>query len=497
MSANSQHRGTIVGIGDFLVDIWWRVSPAARNVEHAAMALCSSSTACQIRPGGAGLLMDVIGRLGFAGCLFSIADNKPDTQVALQRLAKYIDTSTVVHNNSFCTPVKTRYVNENGHILMRHDVEEIEATKQIQPLKLADLVAQIKTAVAVVVSDYAKNGIPADVRKDIVPAAKLCGVPIFVDAKPHLLIDYRGADLIKINSVEFEKFAAQYINVGALSIQDKLIATARELQTPALIVTCGSRGVWYVLQQKQSVFIKAPKTYKSGNCVGAGDVFLAGLLLGFFSQRGFNPPNTAPADFERALNFGFAAAALRVRSSSTKAITAQQVFKEIARSNRRIGYAAIADVLSFVKTQRAAGHKIVFTNGCFDLLHSGHRSLLQQSRKLGDVLIVAVDSDANVRRNKGLNRPIQGQNTRAENVAALVGVSAVCVFDDTAISGHNTLLELIGAIQPDVLVKGDEYTGKSIVGAESVLTQDVPGRVVLVPMVPNTSTTALVTKMKA
>jgi bifunctional ADP-heptose synthase (sugar kinase/adenylyltransferase) len=148
MSSKKSHRGKIVVLGDFLVDVWWRVTTAGRNVEHAAMALCSLPEDCQIRPGGAGLLMDAIGRFGFSGCLFSTADNKMPANMALARLKKHIDVSRVHQTDLFCTPVKTRYVNTNGHILMRHDAEPITPFVFGQ-LRIDDFIAEYKKAEAV------------------------------------------------------------------------------------------------------------------------------------------------------------------------------------------------------------------------------------------------------------------------------------------------------------------------------------------------------------
>jgi D-beta-D-heptose 7-phosphate kinase/D-beta-D-heptose 1-phosphate adenosyltransferase len=506
MNSKKSHRGKIVGLGDFLVDVWWRVTTANRNVEHAAMALCSLPGDCQIRPGGAGLLMDAVGRFGFSGCLFTTVDNSLTTAAALARLEKHIDVSRVHMTNLFCTPVKTRYVNTNGHILMRHDAEP---TKPFVPgqLLISDFIAELQAAKCVVVSDYAKGCLAGNIRRKIVANSKAYCVPVFVDAKPQTLPDYVGADLVKINMAELDEFAAKFgFTKDALpesssiaeTLQQKLEFVAKELRTPFLLVTAGSYGVWHVLHQRNATFVKAPKSYSSGNCVGAGDVFLAGIILGFSELGDFNTRTLAPADISLVLSFGFSAAGQRVRTNSTKAVNERQVLKEVAGSDLGDGrLLSPRDFIRFAQIRRAAGFRVVFTNGCFDLLHAGHRSLLRQAKEEGDVLIVAVDSDANVRRNKGNDRPIQDQDTRAGNIAALSGVSAVCVFDAGPDGGHNTLLQLIRDVQPDVLVKGKEYAGRVVVGADDVMKQEVPGRVVLVPMVAGASTTALVTKMKA
>jgi D-beta-D-heptose 7-phosphate kinase/D-beta-D-heptose 1-phosphate adenosyltransferase len=447
--------------------------------------------------------MDAIGRFGFSGCLFSTADNKMPANMALARLKKHIDVSRVHQTDLFCTPVKTRYVNTNGHILMRHDAEPITPFVFGQ-LRIDDFIAEAQSAKCVVISDYAKGCMAGNIRRAVVPHTKACGVPVFVDAKPQTLTDYVGADLVKINMHELDAFASKFGFVAQASvsiagaIQQKLEFVAKELRTPFLIVTAGEQGVWHVLKFSNATFVRAPKSYVAGNCVGAGDLFLAGVVLGFSELGSFDTRALTPDAVSLVLSFGFSAAGQRIRTNSTKTVTEQQVLKEVNRREKFNGRVlSVAEFVRFAQIRRAAGFRVVFTNGCFDLLHGGHRTLLRKATAEGDVVVVAVDSDDNVRRNKGKTRPIQDQITRAENIAALSGVDAVCVFDDTDPAADNALRNLIRAVQPDVLVKGAEYAGRLIVGADDVMKQDVPGRVVLVPMLSGASTTALVTKMKA
>lgn len=498
-TAPAGHRGKVVGLGDLLVDVWWQVGMSAKNIEHAAMAICSLPGDCQIRPGGVGLLMNAVGRLGFSGVLLSTTDNKLQAHLALSRLESAgIDVDTYVTNDAtFVTPVKTRYLNENGHILVRHDVEASNPHPGVETCTVDDLCKACVGANCLVVADYNKGCIPFSLSGAAVSNAKACGVPVFVDAKPQKLMNYVGADMIKINMSELQSFALSFGHFSTVLVKT-LSTVAANLRTSLLIVTDGVDGVWYVFKQQAPVFIRNPKRYPAGNCVGAGDMFMAGLVLGFSELGAFSPRDLPEDAIPKLLQFGMVVAGQHVRNNSAKAISEIQVLKEVAKRNKPPArFMSVADFVLFAKTRRAAGFKTVFTNGCFDLLHGGHRSLLRKARAEGDVLLVAVDSDNNVRKNKGENRPIQDQTTRAENIAALSGVDAVCVFDDSDPAAHNALLNLIRAIEPDVLVKGAEYAGRSIVGADEVMKQDVPGRVVLVPMVPNTSTTALVTKMKA
>ncbi|HEV2214974.1 MAG TPA: D-glycero-beta-D-manno-heptose 1-phosphate adenylyltransferase, partial [Terracidiphilus sp.] len=144
------------------------------------------------------------------------------------------------------------------------------------------------------------------------------------------------------------------------------------------------------------------------------------------------------------------------------------------------------DLVKRVAMWKANGDRVVFTNGCFDLLHIGHITLLEEARRCGDRLIVAINSDASVRALKGSSRPIVGQQERARVLAALSAVDAVVIFDEP------TPLELIVASQPDVLVKGGDYNADSVVGAKEM--QSWGGAVKIVPLVEGFSTTRLIEK---
>lgn len=145
-------------------------------------------------------------------------------------------------------------------------------------------------------------------------------------------------------------------------------------------------------------------------------------------------------------------------------------------------------LVRYCKSQKVLGRKVVFTNGCFDILHHGHLDLLAKAADEGNVLVVAANTDASVKRLKGNDRPVNQENDRAFQLASLLVVDAVCLFDE------DTPLELIKAVEPDVLVKGGDYTVETIVGAKEVMVRG--GKVVVVPFVAGYSTTSLIEKIK-
>jgi D-beta-D-heptose 7-phosphate kinase/D-beta-D-heptose 1-phosphate adenosyltransferase len=312
-------------------------------------------------------------------------------------------------------------------------------------------------------------------------------VPVFVDAKPAQLREYAGADLFKLNKAELEGLVGNQLDFASA-----LRTAAVILETPLLIVTDGANGVGWCLRG-QSGFLASPKKYSSGNCVGAGDTFFAGLLLGFSEISHFDCRTMAVNQLLTALKIALVAAGQRVRTNGAKPLNVNKILRD---ANPAPKLMQDHELVELAAAKRRAGKQVVFTNGCFDLLHAGHIQLLTQAKQHGDILLVGVDSDNNVQRLKGDSRPVQDQLTRAGNVAAIKGVDGVCIFDEPDIATHWALRKLIKEIQPAVLVKGAEYAKKFVVGVDEIRQQDVPGRVVLLDMKPNHSTTALVNKMK-
>jgi D-beta-D-heptose 7-phosphate kinase/D-beta-D-heptose 1-phosphate adenosyltransferase len=479
-------REKIVCIGDLLVDVWWRVDTSKRNIEHAAVALTSNLNR-HIRAGGAGLFAHTAALAGFGVTLFSVADAEHTTGRMLAKLSKVVDTNHVQVIKNFHTPVKTRYVNENGHILVRHDSETPDQSTPNFPGPI-EIGEALHNASCLVISDYNKH---CFCRTALVEIADAHNVPIFVDAKPAQLREYVGADLFKLNRSELEGLVGDQLDFAAA-----LRTAAVILETPLLIVTDGANGVGWCLRGTPG-FLASPKKYSSGNCVGAGDTFFAGLILGFSEIGHFDCRTMAVEQLLTTLKIALVAAGQRVRSNGTKPFDQKRILREVQKAKMReppSKIMTVAELRRYVAIMRDVGCRIVFTNGCFDLLHAGHVHLLNYAKKQGAVLVVGVDSDANVRALKGPDRPVQDQQTRTGNLAALATVDAVCVFDET-VPEEPTLHDIISLVLPDVLVKGSDYEHKTVVGADIVLSNN--GKIALCPILPNISTTALVNKIKA
>jgi D-beta-D-heptose 7-phosphate kinase/D-beta-D-heptose 1-phosphate adenosyltransferase len=336
--------------------------------------------------------------------------------------------------------------------------------------------ALLPDADVVVLSDYAKGVLTESVCRAIIDAAHEFEVPVLVDPKSRNFTRYRGATTICPNLRELAVATGESPkNVEAVLLGGQ--ALLPWLRMKFMAVTLGEKGI-AVLHERSRGQIPAV-VRQVFDVSGAGDTVIAVLALALASQ----------VNIETAAQVANLAAGIVVGKTGTVPIYRHEL---LAALTQDVSLAKEEKVLSpdrllwRVSAWRAAGQRVVFTNGCFDLLHVGHISLLEGARRKGDRLIVAINSDDSVRRLKGEPRPLVAFANRARIIAALHVVDAVVVFDD------DTPLALIEAIRPEVLVKGGDYTEDEVVGAAQV--RSWGGIVELIPIVEGASTTGLVEK---
>jgi len=301
-------------------------------------------------------------------------------------------------------------------------------------------------------------------------------VPVIVDPKANDLGVYRGCDAVTPNRQEAEAASGVPVDSDA----DVALAASRihaSCGATLVLVTRGDRGLslWRAPGEVTHVPTRAREVY---DVTGAGDTVLAYFALALAASA-------PPAEAAQLAN---AAAGVAVSRVGTTAVAPEDVFRALdvaGGTGKILDRRQAADVLG---RERSRGRRVVFTNGCFDLLHAGHVALLEQARTKGDLLVVAVNSDASVRRLKGPERPLTTEADRTRVLAALDAVGIVVVFDE------DTPMGLIEAFRPDVLVKGGDYTEDRIVGAE--LVRSYGGRVETIPLVAGRSTTALIDAIK-
>jgi D-beta-D-heptose 7-phosphate kinase/D-beta-D-heptose 1-phosphate adenosyltransferase len=429
------------------------------------------------RLGGAANVARQIVELGVSVSLAGVLGTDAAGDALLDLCANAgIDTRPALRLADRSTTRKLRVLGHSQQLL-RLDWED---TRPSAPATTAELLKKLhgqRRPDVIVLSDYAKGVVTAELIEGVMEIGARFDTPVLVDPKHRDFRRYRGATTITPNLRELEAAAGVQLNVddtAAVAAAARALIAAANLS--AMVVTLGDRGMLVVPAQGAETAIPAVQRAVY-DVTGAGDTAIAVLAVSL----------AAKASFVAAAQVANAAAGIAVGQVGTVAVDGEGIRAALTD-------AATAKVLdqqdlaTRSASWRMAGKRVVFTNGCFDLLHSGHLSLLREARKLGDILVLAINSDASIRRLKGPERPLVGQAERAALLAALDCVDAVTIFEE------DTPLETIQRVRPQVLVKGADYRIDEVVGREFV--EAGGGRVALVPLVPDKSTTALVQRIR-
>jgi D-beta-D-heptose 7-phosphate kinase/D-beta-D-heptose 1-phosphate adenosyltransferase len=382
----------------------------------------------------------------------------------------------VVRSKERPTTEKTRMLGA-GTQMLRVDWEEARALSSDEAARLvANFEARLAGVGAVVLSDYGKGVLCAPVLRAVIDAARARKVPVLVDPKGSDYARYRGATLLTPNRKEAEEALGRKLPLLA-----ELPAAVRDLVraagVDAAVITLGPDGMYYLFHSEEGHVSTAARAVF--DVTGAGDTVIAHLALGL--AAGF--------PFETCVHLANHAAGIVVGKPGAASVTRAELLAEFERGQRPAGSVlARPELLRRRAEWRAEKKRVVFTNGCFDVLHAGHVAYLREARAQGDVLVVGVNDDASVRRLKGDGRPINPLVDRMAVLAALEMVEAVASFAD------DTPLEIIQAVTPDVLVKGEDWRDKGVVGREWV--ERHGGKVVLAKLLPGRSTSAIVERMR-
>ena len=306
----------------------------------------------------------------------------------------------------------------------------------------------------VLLSDYAKGVLTARVIRNVIDAARKLGKRVIVDPKSANFAIYRGATLLTPNLREFAEATRSRAD-SKESIADAAQDAMQLADCDAMLVTQSEHGMTLVPRSGEAIHVPAHPV-KVRDVSGAGDTVSATLAVTL----------AAEADWETALRMAAAAAAVAVGKKGTAIVTTSELRRKIlphaflAAEEKII--AAGADLDAQLSDWRKQGLRIGFTNGCFDILHPGHVKVLTAARGACDRLVVGLNSDASVKRLKGEGRPVQDERARAEVLAALEAVDLIVIFEE------DTPIRLITKIEPNVLVKGGDYTLEQVVGHEIV-----------------------------
>jgi D-beta-D-heptose 7-phosphate kinase / D-beta-D-heptose 1-phosphate adenosyltransferase len=340
--------------------------------------------------------------------------------------------------------------------------------------------AAIAEAEIVVLSDYAKGVFSDHVLKQVIASAKSAGKLVLVDPKRRTLEAYQGADIIKPNAGEMSAASGMPCSTDA-EIEAAAAALSGQFDG-ALLVTRADAGMSLVRPGLPTKHIRS-SVLEVADVSGAGDTALAAFAVSIVDG----------STIDEAAVMSNIAAGVAVSKLGTAIVSRSELNTAIARASSAAyhpGTLAIKSTAAeMAATWRRMGERVVFTNGCFDLIHAGHIELLSFAAREGDRLIVGLNSDSSVRKLKGPTRPIQTEADRARIVGALRAVDLVVLFDEL------TPLSLIEAIAPDVLVKGADYNEEQVVGGDLVKARG--GRIALFPLMAGRSSTKIVERMRS
>lgn len=472
---------SLLCMGDMMLDVFVygkssRLSPEA----PVPVILCQKERSM---PGGAG---NVIANLRSLDCTVRIigVTGQDDGGRALHESMEALgaDDSLMLHPQGYATPVKTRYVAGQHHLLRVDREQPLELTQE----QVEDLLDRVERCLPevdmVLLSDYGKGLVDERLTPALISLCNKYGKRVIVDPKRTDYTVYSGAYLVKPNLKEFQGVTGRVFDPSAPGFAAEAVEAGREVcrryGIGGLLVTLSEHGMIYIPgaegEKTQWIPTEARDVF---DVSGAGDTSLAALGASL----------AAGAPMREAMRIANAASGIVVGKFGTASVQRDELAQ--ALSPRRVAGGIItADAAaSLCETLRAQGKVVGFTNGCFDLLHPGHLQSFERARALCDVLIVGLNTDASIRRLKGPDRPVNNEQSRAALLAALKTVDYVVLFDD------DTALPLIEKLRPDVIAKEGYPIDK---WPEGQLVESYGGRAVELPRLEGFSSTAIIDKLQ-
>ncbi len=472
-------RARILCVGDVMLDryVYGTVERISPEAPIPILAVVRETAML----GGAGNVVRNLAALKASCCFVSLIGEDP----AGREVTHLIAAEPLVEPNLLPEPgrvttIKVRYV-AGSQQLLRADRETVRPAKPHTESELVRRAADdLKHCQAVVLSDYGKGVLSDDVIGQVIAAARAQGRPVVVDPRGSDPKRYAGATVITPNRRELGELAGLRIGTPE-QIRDAARVVMAKGGIEAVLVTLSQDGMALFTARGEEHHLRA-EAREVYDVSGAGDTVVALLACGLAS-------GLALVDAARLASV---AAGIVVGKTGTAVVYPEELVFALRAEDLRFGEAKAASMdqaLEKVAGWRRQGFRVGFTNGCFDLLHPGHVSLLAQARSRCDKLIVAINSDASVSRLKGPERPVHSEASRAAVLGSLATVDLVVVF------GEDTPLEIIRALKPDLLVKGADYTVENVVGADVV--QSYGGEVYLAELAEGHSTTNVIRRMAA
>ncbi|MTC75067.1 bifunctional D-glycero-beta-D-manno-heptose-7-phosphate kinase/D-glycero-beta-D-manno-heptose 1-phosphate adenylyltransferase HldE [Providencia sp. wls1919] len=434
----------VLVVGDVMLDRYWH-GPTNRISPEAPVPVVKV-TMVEERPGGAANVAMNIASLGANSRLVGLTGIDDAAKALTENLNGVNVRCDFVAIPTHPTITKLRVLSRNQQ-LIRLDFEEGFENVDAQPM-LERIEQALPHIGALVLSDYAKGAL-TEVEKMIALANK-AGVPVLIDPKGNNFERYRGATLLTPNMSEFEAIVGRCKDNK--DVEEKGMQLLESLELSALLITRSEQGMSLIRRNEAPLHLPT-EAQEVFDVTGAGDTVIGVLAASIASGR----------PLHEACALANAAAGVVVGKLGTSTVSPIELENAIrGRAENGFGVMTESQLKQAVADARARGERVVMTNGCFDILHAGHVSYLANARKLGDRLIVAVNSDASTRRLKGETRPVNPLDQRMIVLGALGAVDWVVPFEE------DTPQRLISEILPDILVKGGDYQPDEIAGSKEV-----------------------------
>lgn len=466
----------ILVVGDVMLDRYWHGDTGRISPEAPVPVVKVSKL--EDKAGGAANVAKNIAYLDGQVSLLGII-GKDDNGSSLQALLKNEKiNSQLITQDDAPTIAKMRVISRHQQVV-RLDLEEtfLEAHSELLLQKLTEIVDDFDV---VLFSDYNKGSLAKI--SEMIQVAKAAGKTVLVDPKSKQLADYRGADFITPNLNE-------YTAAGGIKGDEQVLADcARKIIADcgigAMLLTRSEQGMSLITPSEKHDF--AAQVLEVSDVTGAGDTVIATLAV----MLGTGMPA------KQAVEIANVAAGLVVAKLGAATVSPEELSAKLTQYLRETGeqyQAPTQEILHHIELARQRGEKIVFTNGCFDILHAGHVRYLAQAKARGDKLVVGLNNDASISRLKGPERPINPLDERATVIGALASVDWVIPFG--AVEENDTPAKLIEQVKPDVLVKGGDYKVEEIAGADFVLANG--GTVEVLEFVNGCSTSNVIKKIQS
>jgi D-beta-D-heptose 7-phosphate kinase/D-beta-D-heptose 1-phosphate adenosyltransferase len=475
-------RAKVVLVGDLMLDRYIfgsteRVSPEAPvPVVHFQRE--------EFRLGGAGFVLANLASLGASVDIIGVIGQDEAGAEVRRRVGEFCeDSSGLIETSDRPTVMKVRLLgasqDRTPHQMLRLDFENAAPMNGALAEKIiARTEAALDGAAMLCLEDYNKGVLTPDVCQRLIQLAKARNIPVIID--PANIADYskyRGATALKLNRPETER------STGLPARQPSHYQPAAErllgmLDLEAVVITLNELGSYLATRQGEREWLHTrPRAVADGT--GAGDTLLAGLCMA----------RAAGASWRESVTLANIAAGLEVERLGCVPITPQEIVQDLLLEvHEHLGKERrIEQLLPELDRHRAAGKRIVFTNGCFDIVHLGHVKYFQRAKAQGDLLVVGVNTDAGIRRLKGDKRPVIQEDDRVGVLEELESIDYLVRFDE------DTPIDLITRINPDVLVKGADFQKEQVVGWDIV--ESCGGKVALAPLIDGRSTSNVIQRI--